>query len=80
MCLKTFWFIDPVTDIIGSKNPFPLCNLLFVFIHYLLFIFWIGAFLDHNHTHFLLVDNGTEGKYGVEIPFRSALEAHMVKG
>ncbi|XP_066935830.1 transient receptor potential cation channel subfamily M member-like 2 [Clytia hemisphaerica] len=38
-----------------------------------------GAFLDHNHTHFLLVDNGTTGKFGVEIPFRSALEEYIVK-
>ncbi|XP_066912898.1 transient receptor potential cation channel subfamily M member-like 2 isoform X3 [Clytia hemisphaerica] len=38
-----------------------------------------GAFLDHNHTHFLLVDNGTTGKFGVEIPFRSALEEYIVQ-
>lgn len=30
--------------------------------------------LDNNHTHFLLVDNGTHGKYGVEIELRSRLE------
>lgn len=30
--------------------------------------------LDHNHTHFLLLDNGTEGKFGQEIKFRSLLE------
>ena len=39
-----------------------------------------GAFLDYNHTHFLLADNGTEGKFGVDIPLRAALEAHIVKG
>ena len=33
--------------------------------------------LDHNHTHFLLVDDGTEGKYGVEIEFRSKLEKYI---
>ena len=38
-----------------------------------------GAFLDYNHTHFLLADNGTEGKYGVEIPLRASLEEHLVK-
>ncbi|CAL1535907.1 unnamed protein product [Lymnaea stagnalis] len=32
------------------------------------------AHLDPNHTHFLLVDDGTEGKFGIEIEFRSALE------
>ena len=61
---------------ITSTNSSCVCDpflILFIF-------FFKGAFLDHNHTHFLLVDNGTEGKFGVEIPFRSALEAHMVQG
>ncbi|KAA8588234.1 hypothetical protein FQN60_001428 [Etheostoma spectabile] len=30
--------------------------------------------LDKNHTHFLLVDDGTQGNYGVEIELRSRLE------
>ncbi|KAF7658007.1 hypothetical protein LDENG_00019260 [Lucifuga dentata] len=30
--------------------------------------------LDNNHSHFLLVDNGTHGRYGVEIELRSRLE------
>ncbi|XP_059198440.1 transient receptor potential cation channel subfamily M member 2-like [Centropristis striata] len=30
--------------------------------------------LDNNHTHFLLVDDGTNGNYGVEIELRSQLE------
>ncbi|XP_068428655.1 transient receptor potential cation channel subfamily M member 2 isoform X7 [Clinocottus analis] len=30
--------------------------------------------LDNNHTHFLLVDDGTHGNYGVEIELRSRLE------
>uniref|UniRef100_A0A7N8YI07 Transient receptor potential cation channel, subfamily M, member 2 n=1 Tax=Mastacembelus armatus TaxID=205130 RepID=A0A7N8YI07_9TELE len=30
--------------------------------------------LDNNHTHFLLVDDGTHGHYGVEIELRSRLE------
>uniref|UniRef100_A0A3B4UZH4 Transient receptor potential cation channel, subfamily M, member 2 n=1 Tax=Seriola dumerili TaxID=41447 RepID=A0A3B4UZH4_SERDU len=30
--------------------------------------------LDNNHTHFLLVDDGTHGRYGVEIELRSRLE------
>ena len=33
-----------------------------------------GASLDPNHTHFVLVDNGSVGKYGVEIQLRSMLE------
>ena len=33
--------------------------------------------LDHNHTHFLLVDNGTEGVYGTEIKFRSRIESFI---
>ena len=36
-----------------------------------------GAYLDHNHTHFLLVDDGSEGKFGVEIKFRSKLESYI---
>uniref|UniRef100_A0A670JDG5 Transient receptor potential cation channel subfamily M member 2 n=1 Tax=Podarcis muralis TaxID=64176 RepID=A0A670JDG5_PODMU len=30
--------------------------------------------LDSNHSHFILVDDGTHGKYGVEIPLRTRLE------
>ncbi|KAI8729644.1 transient receptor potential cation channel subfamily M member 2 [Biomphalaria glabrata] len=30
--------------------------------------------LDPNHTHFLLVDDGSEGMFGREIPFRSRFE------
>ena len=33
--------------------------------------------LDHNHTHFLLVDNGTEKIYGTEIKFRSKIESYI---
>ena len=33
-----------------------------------------GASLDPNHTHFILVDNGTVGQYGEEIKLRSRLE------
>ncbi|KAK7112164.1 hypothetical protein V1264_011657 [Littorina saxatilis] len=38
-----------------------------------------SAPLDHNHTHFLLVDNGTEGKFGTEIEFRTSLESYISK-
>ncbi|KAM4626692.1 transient receptor potential cation channel subfamily M member 2 [Discoglossus pictus] len=30
--------------------------------------------LDNNHSHFILVDDGTNGRYGVEILLRSKLE------
>ncbi|KAK3605983.1 hypothetical protein CHS0354_019662 [Potamilus streckersoni] len=32
------------------------------------------CFLDPNHSHFILVDNGTQHKYATEIPFRAELE------
>uniref|UniRef100_A0A3Q1J6J4 Transient receptor potential cation channel, subfamily M, member 2 n=1 Tax=Anabas testudineus TaxID=64144 RepID=A0A3Q1J6J4_ANATE len=32
------------------------------------------SLLDNNHTHFLLVDDGTQGLYGVEIELRGRLE------
>jgi len=35
--------------------------------------------LDHNHTHFILVDDGREKKFGAEIPFRAALENSISK-
>ena len=35
--------------------------------------------LDPFHTHFLLVDNGTDGKSGVEINMRVNLEQYIVK-
>ncbi|XP_068119761.1 transient receptor potential cation channel subfamily M member 2 [Hyperolius riggenbachi] len=30
--------------------------------------------LDNNHTHFILVDDGTHGQYGIEIQLRTQLE------
>ena len=35
--------------------------------------------LDVNHTHFILVDNGTTDKFGTEIELRSRFEAIMAK-
>ena len=35
--------------------------------------------LDNNHTHFLLVDDGTNEHYGVEIELRSHLEKCISK-
>ena len=31
--------------------------------------------LEPNHTHFILVDDGTEHQYGTEISFRIELES-----
>ncbi len=36
-----------------------------------------SAPLDHNHTHFILVDNGTENQFGAEIELRAKLEQHI---
>lgn len=33
--------------------------------------------LDSNHSHFILVDDGTHGRYGVEIPLRTKLEKYI---
>ncbi|KAL2089082.1 hypothetical protein ACEWY4_015981 [Coilia grayii] len=33
--------------------------------------------LNNNHSHFLLVDNGTHGKYGAEVRLRRQLEKHI---
>lgn len=33
-----------------------------------------GSCIDNNHSHFLLVDDGTDGKYGGEIAFRARLQ------
>ena len=38
-----------------------------------------GSGLDHNHSHFLLVDNGTKGKYGTEIGLRASVEETIAK-
>ena len=36
--------------------------------------------LNPNHSHFILVDDGSEGRFGKEIEFRSKLEAELRKG
>lgn len=38
------------------------------------------VYLDSNHTHFILVDDGSVGAFGKEIEFRSRLEAELRKG
>ena len=37
------------------------------------------ACLDHNHTHFLLIHDGTDGEFEKEIPFRSEFEKYIMK-
>lgn len=36
--------------------------------------------LDSNHTHFILVDDGSEDKFGKEIEFRANLEKELRRG
>ena len=43
------------------------------------YLFEKGVFLDANHTHFLLVDNGSENVYGTEIEFRGKFEEHIMR-
>ena len=33
--------------------------------------------LDEHHSHFILVDDGSEGKFGKEIELRAKLEKHI---
>lgn len=33
--------------------------------------------LNNTHTHFILADNGTLGKYGAEVKLRRQLEKHI---
>ena len=33
-----------------------------------------GTCIDNNHSHFILVDNGTVGKYGGEIDWRAIFQ------
>lgn len=33
--------------------------------------------LNNSHTHFILADNGTLGKYGAEVMLRRQLEKHI---
>lgn len=38
------------------------------------------VFLDPNHSHFILVDDGSTGSFGREIDFRTKLETELRKG
>ena len=37
-----------------------------------------GVFLDYNHSHFLLVDDGSDWKFGREIEFRGKFEDYVM--
>ena len=37
----------------------------------------MSAPLDPNHTHFILVDDGSRKEFGHEIGFRTAFERHI---
>jgi hypothetical protein len=39
-----------------------------------------GVHLDSNHTHFILVDDGSNDEYGAEINFRAELENELQLG
>ena len=39
-----------------------------------------GVKLDQNHSYFILVDDGSNGKYGAEINFRAELENELQLG
>ena len=37
------------------------------------------SYLEHNHSHFLLVHDGKKGRYGSELKFRSKFEEWIMK-
>lgn len=39
-----------------------------------------GVFLSSNHTRFILVDDGSDGQFDVEIELRNRLETELRKG
>nr|XP_046260808.1 transient receptor potential cation channel subfamily M member 2 [Scatophagus argus] len=66
--VATWGIIHNRESLVDSEGCFPA--------HYLMDTKDQGRFscLDNNHTHFLLVDDGTQGHYGAEIELRSCLE------
>ncbi|XP_045910552.1 transient receptor potential cation channel subfamily M member 2 isoform X2 [Micropterus dolomieu] len=69
--VPTWGVIHNRDALVNSEGCFPA--------HYLMDIKGQGRLscLDNNHTHFLLVDDGTQGRYGVEIELRSRLEKYI---
>nr|6CO7_A Chain A, Predicted protein [Nematostella vectensis]6CO7_B Chain B, Predicted protein [Nematostella vectensis]6CO7_C Chain C, Predicted protein [Nematostella vectensis]6CO7_D Chain D, Predicted protein [Nematostella vectensis] len=72
--IATWGIVDKQSDLISEKNgKYPaLYSMEPTPGHQ-------GAMLDPNHSHFFLVDDGTEGKYGVEIGMRSRIEEAIMK-
>ncbi|XP_053732117.1 transient receptor potential cation channel subfamily M member 2-like isoform X1 [Synchiropus splendidus] len=66
--VATWGIVHNREALVRSKGCFPA--------HYTMDVANQGRLscLDNNHTHFLLVDDGTHGSYGVEIELRSRLE------
>ncbi|XP_069388931.1 transient receptor potential cation channel subfamily M member 2 isoform X2 [Paralichthys olivaceus] len=69
--VATWGVIHNREALVNSEGCYPA--------HYLMDINGQGRLscLDNNHTHFLLVDDGTHGRYGVEIVLRSCLERYI---
>uniref|UniRef100_A0A3Q3VTW1 Uncharacterized protein n=1 Tax=Mola mola TaxID=94237 RepID=A0A3Q3VTW1_MOLML len=69
--VATWGMIHNRDTLVHSHGCFPA--------HYLMDVKGQGRFscLDNNHSHFLLVDDGTQGHYGVEIKLRSCLEKYI---
>ncbi|XP_078119009.1 LOW QUALITY PROTEIN: transient receptor potential cation channel subfamily M member 2 [Sander vitreus] len=69
--VATWGIIQNKKALVNSEGCFPA--------HYLMDIESQGRLscLDNNHTHFLLVDDGMQGQYGVEIELRSRLEKYI---
>lgn len=59
--------MDDFDDITGKHSKKPAAKTT-------------DVLLDPNHTHFILVDDGSEGLFGKEIEFRAHLEAELRKG
>lgn len=64
--IATWGIVDHREDLINSQGV--------VTYHMTPSLLSEGACLDNNHSHFILVDDGTVGKYGGEIPFRASLQ------
>lgn len=64
--IATWGIVNHRSDLIDSKG--------LVTYHMTSSLLSEGACLDNNHSHLILVDDGREGKYGGEIPFRTSLQ------
>lgn len=56
---------------VNLRMMLMLCNPILLLIRSKL------AVLNNRHAYFLLVDNGTQGKYGAEIILRRKLEKYI---